>query len=479
PNACQSVALTPSSGSVHVGQSVTLTATASGCGHADPKLTFLSYSPSTGWQIIGSVTASGTSGTFAVTPSSAGTDYYGVWALDSHSVNEFYDTYAMTSVAAAVNACSGVSLAVSSSSVAAGSSDQLTATVQGGCSAVYAFEVYVPGTGPHAGWGWWNPTTQSVQPSFPGYVPAASFDAAAASPTQAVLDWQVTTGTPPGGWWWYAFAVDSAQAGGVVASSGHEVDVQVPQECTSASVSLSPASSSYTWEIGSTLTVQGSASGASGGCTSPQYWFQLYNPSVGWVTWTPTGYQDGASPYWTSTSSVAWNTTGLSPSGGPDHTAYEWQVQVRDAATTSQRPVANDVGPINLVAEQPCQSVSLGLTKYTAGPVKAGDQVTVTPTATGCTNATTGEHPEYVVWVHDPSDTSAVGYNNGWVPIYPTQSAGSTSYGTGPVTYTVPAGAITQNSDGTYDVYFFVWARGSGSTTAVEAYTSNGIAASL
>ncbi|MDA8280428.1 MAG: Ig-like domain repeat protein, partial [Actinomycetota bacterium] len=42
PNACQSVALTPSSGSVHVGQSVTLTATASGCGHADPKLTFLS-----------------------------------------------------------------------------------------------------------------------------------------------------------------------------------------------------------------------------------------------------------------------------------------------------------------------------------------------------------------------------------------------------------------------------------------------------
>ena len=131
------------------------------------------------------------------------------------------------------------------------------------------------------------------------------------------------------------------------------------------------------------------------GCPNPRYEFWLQAPGGGWTI---------VQAYSTS-SSWAWNTTGLAPG------TYTQSVHVRDATSSASydaylSPPASYI----LSAGAPCTSVTE--TASPASPQAPGTSVKFTATATGCPN------PTYEFWLLAPGAgwavTQAYGTANAW-----------------------------------------------------------------
>ena len=286
--------------------------------------------------------------------------------------------------------CSSVSISASPASpVAAGASVTAAAQAVGCPSPVYEFWIRAAGSS----------TWQMVQ-------------AYSANPSYR---WN-STGAAPGTVYLGVHARD-ANSG-----PGHEtygsVAMTVFSPCGAVNLNASPASAIAS---GTAVTVTATATG----CPSPIYEFWLRPQSQ--ATWQMV-------QSYSATPTYRWNSTGATPG-----TVY-LGVHVRDAASTA---AYDGYTSIPATVYSPCRSA--GVNTAPASPVAAGTTVTVTGSATGCSN------PVYEFWLR-PAGSST------WQLVQ--------AYSSSPTFRWNSTGA----ADGT--VYLGVHVRDAGSTAAYDAVTS-------
>jgi acid phosphatase len=253
----------------------------------------------------------------------------------------------------ATNPCTSATLNVNPTSTAiSGASPVLTAGSAGCTAPTYQFWTLAPGS-----------STWSV---------------AQAYSTGATFQWN-TAGLTAGVYRLSVWARDATSAG--TSSSGlGSYDAYAPGQaytltvtpCTAIGASASLASPQA---AGAAITVTGSASG----CPNPRYEFWVMAPGGGWTILQ--GYSSAAT--------FSWNTT-------PPAGTYRYSVWVRDAGS----PAAYDTffpGIRYTLTTTPCTLVtaSAALTS----PQAAGTDLTITASASGCTN------PRYEFWIAAPGSS--------------------------------------------------------------------------
>jgi IPT/TIG domain len=398
-NTCTSVTLSASPPSPHaVGIIVALTAIAT-CPHSNPQFEFWArWQGTSSWVVIQPYS---TSNTFSwnTVGAAQGTDYLGVWVKDSTSP---LAVDALTSIAYVVThpACQTASLTASPTSVSQGSGAVSTLTgVAGSCSnANPLFEFWMR----TASTGW-----KIIQPFS----------------NLATYKWN-STGAPPGTVYFGLWVKDAYSAATVDAFASTTVTV-TPAICSSVTLTAAPTSVLQGAGTHSTLTAAVSGCANSSG---QMYEFWMRTASTGWVIVQP----------YSPSNTYDWNSTGAAPG-----TVY-FGVWARDAKSTNLL----DTFTSTTVTVTPaiCSSVTV-----TAAPTSvvhgAGTPVTLTATASGCTNST-GQMYEF--WMRTSS--------TGWVIVQ--------SYSTSNTFVWSSTGV----APGT--VYFGVWVKDANSTNLLDTFSS-------
>jgi hypothetical protein len=197
--------------------------------------------------------------------------------------------------------------------------------------------------------------------------------------------------------------------------------LQAPNTCTS--VTWNPPSPTSPQAPGAQVTLSGTAAG----CSNPTYEFWVQAPGGQWTI------LQGFS----TSSSYAWNTTGLATG------TYLFDIWVRQSGSSAQYEAHILPNPTyTLQTGAPCTSVTLAFSP--GSPQAPGTQITLNANASGCPN------PTYEFWIQAPGGS--------WNIVQSWSSNASYVWNTG--------GAST----GTY--LFDVWVRQAGSGAQYEAHLS-------
>jgi uncharacterized protein (DUF2141 family) len=394
-----------------MGTSVTLTASAA-CPDLSPLYHFNVLAPGASTYQLAQDYSTSPTYTWNTTGLAPGAYRFSVWAKGANSSGTFgnsagrWDAYNNDTLYTlyTLGGCSAVSVSSSPLSTAeVGGNVTLTASASGCANPLYHFGVLAPGAS----------TYQMVQDY-------------STSPT---LSWN-TTGLVPGTYRFSVWAKDANSSGAFGNSAGrwdayNNDTLYTLSGCSTVSVSSSPPS---TAEVGGNVTITAAASG----CAHPLYHFGVLAPGA-------SAYQL-AQDYSTSPT-LTWNTTGLVPG------TYRFSVWVKDAG--SGGAFGNSAGRWDaynndtLYTLSSCTAVSV--TVSPGSPSARGTTVTVTATASGCTNPvyhfgllapgaaayvmaqaysasgtytwnTTGLAPgtyRFSVWAEDAASGGAFGYSGG------------------------------------------------------------------
>jgi hypothetical protein len=239
----------------------------------------------------------------------------------------------------------------------------------------------------------------------------------------ATYSWD-TTGDAPGNYHFSVWVRD-ATSSGAFGTPPYTYDAYAPLDfglssappCTGMTASASPATSAT---VGTSVTVTGAATG----CPNPRYEFWLLSPGGGWSL----AQTYSASP------SYPWKTSGL-PAG-----TYRFSVWARDAASASSYDAYS--GFQYSLTIGPCTGMSASTAP--ASTTTVGTKVTVTGSATGCTN------PQYEFWLLPPGGS--------WTPARGYSSSATFDWST------------TGAAAGTY--HFSVWARDASSSASYDSFST-------
>jgi uncharacterized protein (DUF2141 family) len=335
-----------------VGTSVTLTAAASGCPDPNPLYHFGVLAPgATTYQLAQDYSTSRTY-TWNTAGLALGTYRFSVWAKDANSSGAFgnsagrWDAYNNDTLYT-LGGCSAVRVSSSPLSTAeVGGTVVLTATASG-CpdpNPLYHFGVLAPG--------------------------ATTYQLAQDYSTSPTLAWN-TAGLAPGTYRFSVWAKDANSSGAFGNSVGrwdayNNDTLFTLGGCSAVSVSTSPL---LTAEVGGNVTLTATASG----CTHPLYHFGVLAPGA-------TTYQV-AQDYSTSPT-LSWNTTGLIPG------TYRFSVWAKDAGSGGAS--GNSGGRWDAYNNDTLYTLStctvVSVTVSPGSPSARGTTVTVTATASGCSN---------------------------------------------------------------------------------------------
>jgi hypothetical protein len=369
---CRSVTVAgnpPSSNTV--GNTVTLTAAASGCPNANPLYEFWTLAPgASSWQ-LGQAYSTSAIYSWNTTGLSQGAYGVSVWARDANSVGAYgnssgrWDTYTSTqySLTAGGTPCStaGIS-AAPPSSAAAGTTVVLTGRSTGCPNPLYQFWTLAPG--------------------------AASWQLAMAYSTSATFSWN-TTGLTAGNYALNVWVRDSSSAGAFGNGSGrwdaysstqYAVTSGTPT-CASASVTAAPPSSA---PAGTTVVVTGHSTG----CPNPLYQFWTLAPGA--ASWQ-------LAMAYSTTATFNWNTTGLTAG------TYSLNVWVRDSSSSGLNGNSSGRWDAYSSMQYAVTSTACSAVSAVASPpssTTSGTTVTVTAQGSGCPN------PQYQFWTLAPGASS-------------------------------------------------------------------------
>jgi uncharacterized protein (DUF2141 family) len=354
-NGCYSVAVSTSPPNTSaVGSAVTVTASA-GCPDPNPLFHFGVMAPgASSYQTVQDYSTS-SSLTWNTNGLTTGTYRFSVWARDANSTGEFgnsagtWDAY-NNNTTYNLTACTGVNVSVTPTSpVGTGKTVTVTALASG-CpnpNPLYHYGVLAPG--------------------------AATYQMVQDYSTSATFSWN-TSGLVPGTYRFSVWAKDASSSGAFGNSAGRWdaynndtlYTLYTVGGCSAVGVSSSPPS---TAEVGGNVTVTATASG----CAHPLYHFGVLAPGA-------SAYQL-AQDYSTSPT-LTWNTTGLVPG------TYRFSVWAKDAG--SGGAFGNSAGRWDAYNNDTLYTLSsctvVNVTVSPSSPSARGTTVTVTATASGCSN---------------------------------------------------------------------------------------------
>ena len=335
-----------------VGTSVTLTAAASGCPDPNPLYHFGVLAPgATTYQLAQDYSTSPTY-TWNTAGLALGTYRFSVWAKDANSAGAFgnssgrWDAY-NNDTFYTLSGCSAVSVSTSPLSAAeVGGTVVLTAAASG-CpdpNPLYHFSVMAPG--------------------------ATTYQLAQGYSTSPTYTWN-TAGLVPGTYRFSVWAKDANSSGAFGNSDGrwdayNNDTLYTLSGCSAVGVSTSPSSMA---EVGGNVTVTATASG----CAHPLYHFGVMAP--------------GATTYvlaqdYSTSSTLSWNTSGLAPG------TYRFSVWAKD--TGSGGAFGNSSGRWDAYNNDTFYTLSsctaVNVTVSPGSPSAGGTTVTVSATASGCSN---------------------------------------------------------------------------------------------
>ncbi len=360
-SACTNVAVTASPASPQFAkpQTVTLTATSTGCSNPLYEFWLLDQA---GWRVVQGYSARPTfAWNTTGAPPAAWT--FSIWVLAAGSGGSMPSSMGILDADTAIQyrltpVCSSVTATTSPGPMAIGAVATITGVASGCGNPLYQFWILPPGSTT-----WLLGQAYSSNPTF---------------------HWN-TAGAPAGPYKLSVWARDMGSAGLMTTALGNlDTNVIVPTSlvptCSSVGITSAPASPVGT---GAAVTFTGQAAG----CPNPQYSFWIQGPgSAGWQ----------AVQAYSSNPTFRWNTTGAAPG------TYRIVVWARDAAGSGT--VTTPLGRFDAwsltqsTVFGPCTSATLSASP--ASPVKVGTGVTVTAKATGCPN------PLYEFWMRPASSST-------------------------------------------------------------------------
>ena len=377
-----------------VGTTVQFSGTSGGC--PNPRYQFWTLAPGSSTWTVAQGYSSNATFSWNTAGKAPGTYHVSLWARDATSpgVNSnglgSYDAFVPGSAYTLnpITCTSAGASPVPSSPQTAGTAVTITATASGCPNPRYQFWIQVPGS-----------STWSI---------------AQAYSTSATFNWNTT---PPAGTYRYSvWARDASSTAAYDAFAPGTAYTLTTQHCTSASASAAPASPQA---AGTTVTVTGSASG----CPNPRYEFWVQAPGGSWRVLQA----------YSSSATFTWNTT-------PPAGTYRYSVWVRDASSTAGYDTYFP-GTAYTLTTTPCTSASASATP--ASPQTAGTTVTITASASGCSN------PRYEFWVQTPGSST-------WTVVLAYSSSATFNWNT----TGLPAG----------NYRYSVWVRDASSGAAYDAY---------
>jgi hypothetical protein len=371
------------------GTSVVFTASASGC--PNPLYQFWVLAPGDTWTIAQAYSSTATFN-WSTTGLVPGTYYVSVWVRDASSAGAYsssYDAYAPgVAYTLTTAACPSVTAsAAPASPQAVGTAVTITASSSGCPNPRYEFWILPPG-------GSWT----IVQP----YSSAATFN------------WN-TTGLAAGTYSYSVWVRDASSAASYDAFFPGTAYTLTSTTCASVTSSAAPASPQA---AGTAVTITASASG----CPNARYEFWILPPGGSWTIMQA----------YSSSATFTWNTT-------PPAGTYTYSVWVRDASSAAAYD-AFFPGTTYSLTTTPCTSVTASAAP--ASPQAAGTAITITASASGCTNA------RYEFWILSPGGS--------WTIAQAYSGTATFSWNT------------TGLPLGTYR--YSVWARDASSAAAYDAY---------
>lgn len=381
--ACTSASLsaTPSSPQV-AGTSITLTASSTGC--PNPEYRFFVQKPGGAWTAMTAFGAN--TWTWSTTAQAPGVYGVGVWVRGA-GTGASYDAYYLGTFTLTPAACTSASLAPGTMPPQEpGASVTFTATSTGCSNAQYRFWLLAPG-------GSWT-----IQRDW------------------GAATWSWSTVTAARGT--YQVGVWARQTGSNAAYDGYAITTYKLGTSGCASPALTPGAASPQVTGASVAWTASSSSG----CTNPQYEFWLLTPGGSWTVTQPYG---GAT--W------SWSTQGLAPG------TYQVGVWVRQQGSAA----TYDAYFITTFQLLPVSCAAATLSATPASPQPSGTSVTLTASATGCTD------PRFELWLLPPPGTA-------WRVAAPYQSAPTFAWDT------------TGLAPGPYRLG--VWVRQNGSTSSYDSY---------
>jgi len=268
------------------GNTVTLTASASGC--PSPSYEFWIQAPGGSWTIAQAYSTS-PSFSWNTTGLPTGAYHYSVWVRDASSAAA-YDTYVPGTVYTLTTvACTSLTAsAAPGSPQASGTAVTITASSSGCPNARYEFWILRPG---------------------------GSWTVAQAYSSSATFNWS-TAGLPAGTYRYSVWVRDAASSAAYDTFVPGTAYTLTTTPCTSVTASVAPASPQGS---GTAITFTASASG----CPSARYEFWIQAPGGSWAIVQA----------YSASATFNWNTTGL-PAG-----TYRYSVWVRDASSASSYDV--------------------------------------------------------------------------------------------------------------------------------------------
>jgi hypothetical protein len=212
-----------------------------------------------------------------------------------------------------------------------------------------------------------------------------------------------------------------SEAGGQIFASANNVvrSFNLLFGCSTMNASAAPPS---TANVGSTVAITGTASGAGAGCSNPQYEFWMLPPGGAWTVVQP----------YSSNPTFTWHTTGQGAG------AYLFSVWARNAGGTRSYEAFSTVSYTLTISA--CSGVSVSSSPPSTTTL--GMPVTISGSATGCPN------PLFEVWMKSPS--------GGWSLAQAYSSSPTFNWST----TGLPAGSYL----------FSVWARDASSPAAYDAF---------
>ena len=344
-NVCPSVTASAAPASPQTsGTPVTVTAVASGC--PNPRYEFWILPPAGSWTIAQPYSSTATYN-WNTTGLAAGTYSYSVWVRDASSAASYDSFFPGTAYTLTTTACNSVTAsAAPASPQTVGTPVTITASASG-CTARYEFWILPPG-------GSW-----AIAQPYSG---------------TATFNW-TTTGLPAGTYNYSVWARDNASAAAYDTYFPGTAYVLTSAACSSVTASAAPASPQ---SAGTPVTITATASG----CPNARYEFWILPPGGSWTIMQA----------YSASATFNWNTT---PTAG----VYRYSVWVRDNSSAA----AYDTyfpGTTYTLTTTPCTSVTASAAP--ASPQAHGTTVTITASASGCTN------PRYEFWILAPGGSWAI-----------------------------------------------------------------------
>lgn len=329
------------------------------CPNPNPQYQLWLLPPGGGWTILQSYSPNATYNwdTSRLAP---GNYHFSLWVRDASSSGAFgtpphtYDAYSALDFGLQPAPCTGMSASTSPpTSATVGTFVVVTGSASGCPNPLYEFWLLPPG-------GTWQLVRQYS--------------------SKNAFGWD-TRGWPQGSYRFSVWARDASSSSSYDAFSAFQYPLTL-SPCTGMGAAAVPANSASS---GTMVAVTGTATG----CPNPQYEVWLLPPGGTWSLASP--YPSGAT--------FNWNTSGYAAG------TYRFSVWARDASSTASYDAFSAFDYTLTVT--PCTGMSASASPANSAP--AGTSITITGSATGCTN------PQYEIWVLPPGGTWILlrGYTSG------------------------------------------------------------------